>query len=470
MDKRYLNCLLILCCGIMLLQPESCHALRIKRTPTQVSPSTATDAVVAPEGNELSKSSTNSPLAKVELVKATSVLMAKSPYAAASNTGNSESIKSFKDSVQPSSQGKSVAATATSGVSVVPAAIGLSATSATSAPNTLAANAPKALSPAEPQQSPPFAPKIDVAEEALLDAGSLIDLSRMHRSKRRMSFIDDSLPALAQLPIFAPSRIQRRRRHHAAAPAAPPYMYYNKMMSPDGKHELKEFELVAPNMMIESMQQELNYGPELMSLPLPLTLAAQDLGGVLVVNADKGFIEPSHAHAHAARHHAKHKAPGASTALATPMLYMLQQLLQQPLEALPMAETSNDLDGDKQTPLGDSKSSHRHQDTPLYQFIDHAVDMALRNNHETIEHLLMDGPADKQQGKEQSEMSKGQHKDIKKKKELETLKSKSKEAAEPTNNEDALVVSCPIHHEHHTDKNGGVVDDDIVVVNECHIV
>lgn len=47
--------------------------------------------------------------------------------------------------------------------------------------------------------------------------------------------------------------------NHTKGIDSKPYGYYNKMVSPDGKHEVKEFGVLSPNMIIEGVQQEHNY-------------------------------------------------------------------------------------------------------------------------------------------------------------------------------------------------------------------
>ncbi|XP_034477089.1 uncharacterized protein LOC117783672 [Drosophila innubila] len=264
-----------------------------------------------------------------------------------------------------------------------------------------------------------FSPNLQ-AENKLEESLPLELTDRMQRAKRHMALIDESL-----LP-----KAGHRAYHHngnggANGNPAPPYVYYNKMISPDGKQELKEFQLLAPNVVIESLQHDMNYGP------MP------DMGGVLLLNADNNLNGRMHGLVKS-KHHHKHKSP--SLALP-PFLYMLQQMLQPNLNL-------------------DMERSRI--DTPIYQFLDNAVDNALRNNHEVIEH-----------DNESSDKEKDNYHDS----ELPSQKielgkeDKSKESNElmPNRKDDELIVSCPIHHEHHAGNNGETIDDDVVLVNECHI-
>ncbi|KAH8261453.1 hypothetical protein KR044_009468, partial [Drosophila immigrans] len=241
----------------------------------------------------------------------------------------------------------------------------------------------------------------------------------MYRSKRRMSSKDESL-----LP---------KPGHHAGhaphvAPAGPPFVYYNKMISPDGKQEVKEFQLLAPNVVIESLQRDMNFGP------------VPEMGGVLLLNADNshmhGLTKP--------KHHHKHK-PLLSA--LPPFLFMLQQMLQPNLNL------------DMELP----QSPHNRVETPIYQFLDTAVDSALHNNHE-MDHMLADHYHDEIMDKDKEKESK-EHDG-----EANELSSQKIELSKEDKSKDELLVSCPIHHEHHAGANGNTIDDDVVLVNECHIV
>ncbi|XP_023175129.2 uncharacterized protein LOC111602349 [Drosophila hydei] len=292
------------------------------------------------------------------------------------------------------------------------------------------------------------------------------DLSaHLRRSKRRMSGLEESLmskalhhgrrhnaagttvaaeAAAAAVPVVAPAT--------AAAPAPAPYVYYNKLISPDGKQELKEFQLLSPNMVFESVQRDVNYGP------------AADVGGVLLLNADNTLS--GHIRALAAKpskHHHKHK----SSLTLPPFLFLLQQMLQPSLN----------LELEPTQPLPQPRA---HLEAPMYQFLDSAVDNALRNNHEVFEHLINEHD----HANELSGKAKEKGKDKDKDKDTEKLKDAidllpMQKAAEKTkatiesgtnHKEDELLVSCPIHHEHHANINGDMIDDDVVLVKECHII
>lgn len=125
------------------------------------------------------------------------------------------------------------------------------------------------------------------------------------------------------------------------------------------------------------------------------------------------------------------------------MLYMLQQLLQPNFEGNLLLEPP--------------KEPQRHVSSPLYQFLDGAMDLALRNNPDVIDHLLGDHL------ELELEMEKKGIKD-------KALTKKAKKEAQKMEPKEELIVSCPIHHEHHANRNGDVVEDDVVLVNECHLV
>lgn len=270
------------------------------------------------------------------------------------------------------------------------------------------------------------------------------DPVELRRAKRRMELDEPRKPHHKHRHQGVADPVAATQSHSTpiAAPLAaplppsqapPPFVYYNKMISPDGKHEVKEFELLAPNMVIESVQQELNYGPEM----LP-----PELAGVLLLNAADNV---PHAHSGGSKHHHKHK----SSPALPPMLYMLQQLLQPTFEGNSVVEPP--------------KEPRHRMNSPLYQFLDGAMD--LRNNQDLVlEHLL------------------GDHLELEHEKDIEPKRNakdkngkKNKEASKqdlfiPNEPQDELLVSCPIHHEIHPNRNGEMVDDEVVLVNECHVV
>ncbi|XP_064543515.1 uncharacterized protein LOC135432007 [Drosophila montana] len=400
MMKLLAHILILICYGCLLL-PQPAHTLRIKRSDSLA------NATNSNSNNNLKANQANSVLPALPKALGTPELAgADKPQAKIAGTAEAAVVTATN-------------ATGTTAAEAAAAAAGV-ATAATAA----------AAGSTEPVM------KLEQLDEA--QSNELA--ARMHRGKRRMSLIDESL-----LP-----KTLHHGRHHAtaggvgganagvanaaaaaAAAAAPPFVYYNKMVSPDGKQELKEFQLMSPNMVIESVQHDMNYGP-----------AADMGGGVLLLNADNNLNGRIRTMAKP-KHHHKHK----SLALP-PFLFLLQQMLQPnmnlDLETMPQTQRNR-------------------LETPLYQFLDSAVDNALRNNHEVFEHLVSDHELDLSD------------KDKEKDKDRDTLELKSdkpKEAIEVATNrkEDELVVSCPIHHEHHANNNGEMVDDDVVLVNECHIV
>ncbi|XP_039483672.1 uncharacterized protein LOC120446667 [Drosophila santomea] len=391
-----MNYLLILGCAILMMRPMYGDCLRMKRsrgdTASDYNETTATD-----NGASLSGKATvltNSSITTANMFAATSP--------------------------------KQKNATGPVRTTVVRGKTSTSSTTTTALSSSLAAVASTSTS------SPPDAGKFQLVDDPM----------GLRRPKRRLgSLMDDSLQP-RQL------RHKRRQAGEAAVVATPlppnlhpnpspspnpnpnlnPYVYYNKMVSPDGKHEVKEFELLSPNMMIESVQQELNYGPEV----LPPELAE-----VLLLNAAENTPRGLH-NAAPLKHHRKHK----SSPALPPMLYMLQQLLQPPFEGNLLVEPP--------------KEPQRRVSSPLYQFLDGAMDLALRNSPDVIDHLLGD----------HLELEMERMQGLKDK----ALAKKAKKGAQKLEPKEELIVSCPIHHEHHANRNGDVVEDDVVLVNECHLV
>ncbi|XP_030558407.1 uncharacterized protein LOC115760958 [Drosophila novamexicana] len=396
MMKLLAHILILICYGCLLL-PQPAHTLRIKRSDSLAN---------ATNSNNLKANQANSVLPT--LAKA---------------LGTAELLGAAKPQVENAGpvEAAVVSTTNATGTTAAAEAAAVAAGVATAA----TAVAAGSTNPVRNME------QLDEAQSNELAA-------RMHRGKRRMSLIDETLL----------SKTLHHGRHHAiaggvgganaavanaatGAVAAPPFVYYNKMVSPDGKQELKEFQLMSPNMVIESVQHDMNYGP-----------AADMGGGVLLLNAENNLNGRIRTMAKP-KHHHKHK----SLAMP-PFLFLLQQMLQPnmnlDLETMPQTQRNR-------------------LEAPLYQFLDSAVDNALRNNHEVFEHLVSDHELDLSD--KDKEKDKGRDT-------LELKLDKPKEAIEVAANrkEDELVVSCPIHHEHHANNNGEMVDDDVVLVNECHIV
>ncbi|EDW02720.1 uncharacterized protein LOC6559439 [Drosophila grimshawi] len=286
-------------------------------------------------------------------------------------------------------------------------------------------------------------PQVKTTDKTETDVATATNAAADAVAEKKLQLLDDFQPS----EYLTGGRMQRCKRreepksaHHVhhhnadASNAAPPYVYFNKLVSPDGKQELKEFQLMAPGVVIESMQHDINYGN-----------AAGDMGGVLVLNADsnpsaqiRGMSKPKHYH--------KHK----SSLALPPFLYMLQQMLQPNLNV----------------DMVDSSSVQRNRmDAPIYQFLDGAVDNALRNNHDIFDREREIELSDKDSDKGESLMGKKTSAEL-------TKEEKLKESVEQLSSrkENELILSCPIHHEHHATSNGESIDDDVVLVNECHII
>lgn len=291
----------------------------------------------------------------------------------------------------------------------------------------------------------PIAASIAVSQESqpekkleLLEKSPIELIDHMHRAKRRMALVDDS-------PV---PKASHRAHHHNAnsgSNVAPPYVYFNKMLSPDGKLEVKEFQLLAPNVVIESLQHDINHGP------IP------EMGGGLLLNEDGNLNGRIHG-LDKSKHHHKPK-----SSLSRPrFLYLLQQMLQPNLN----------LDMEPQIP-------RNRIDAPIYEILDNVVDNALKYavdnvlnhsgynvlNHEVMEHKYDNEFNDK-------EIDNYHDFDFPSQKMELSTEEKSKETNDimPNRKDDELVVSCPIHHDHHAGNNGEAFDDDVVHINECHFL
>ncbi|XP_017146836.1 uncharacterized protein LOC108158739 [Drosophila miranda] len=261
-------------------------------------------------------------------------------------------------------------------------------------------------------------------EDPLVEPSTgLVDslLSELNRPKRRISLMNDALmPRSANPPADA-------------VPLLPPFAYYDKVDSPDGNLEIEDFELGSPNTLTEDMQQELGSELEMM-----------DLAKFILMNAPE--CEPH-------RGHIMTPSEKNESSPALPLLFDVLQQLMQPDETL-------------QTAL---KMNNSHMKSPLSQFLNGSVELSLQTNREAID---QENPLELESDDQLDKLDK-KSKDNKSKR-LDAYKNydlKTKEAAEvaPTRNEDEIVLSCPVHHEHHANRNGEVVYDDVVIVDQCHV-
>ncbi|KAH8337049.1 hypothetical protein KR059_012681 [Drosophila kikkawai] len=206
-----------------------------------------------------------------------------------------------------------------------------------------------------------------------------------------------------------------------------PVGYFNKTISPDGKHLLKEFGLLSPNMKIKGIQQETNYG-------IPLD---QDTYEALQEVLGPAFkpIKMSKKGEQQQQHH---------------------QLKQQHFKEL------QHLKG-LQKP---KKQQHRREPQlgmyPDYELLPSGIDLALRKNYEMIDRLL----DDLEQEDDLLQVIKDATKQITDQT-IQLTNVLQKKNHQPT---EELIVSCPIHHEFHADRFGDVVEEDVVDVGECEAV
>ncbi|KAH8270896.1 hypothetical protein KR018_011725 [Drosophila ironensis] len=265
----------------------------------------------------------------------------------------------------------------------------------------------------------------------------VIDLRRL---KRR----PDAVIAMA-----VPHKTRNGRRSHDNSLAGPspflgdnPFVYFNKMISPDGKQETKEFEVLAPNMMIEGVQNEMNYGQE--SVPPAMV-------GLMLLNAAENALDRLSGHKPGSvKHHHKHKTPPSTALAVPPLLYMLQDILQPNFEGKAL-----EFEPPKEPMRRRSKS-------PLYQFLDGALDMEMRGNEEVMDHLLEDH-LELERDRELDQIRKRNGKD-------KFFGKKPWKDVPKKDPEDELLVSCPVVHDVHPDRNGDMVDDEVVIVDECHVI
>ncbi|XP_022224266.2 uncharacterized protein LOC111075360 [Drosophila obscura] len=260
-----------------------------------------------------------------------------------------------------------------------------------------------------------YAPIVEESQRLAPSTASL--LSELQRARRHLSLMNDA-------PLMA-----RSDKHEQ-----PPFEYHS--FSPDGNHEMKEFELVSPNLMAENVQQELDYEPEMVQQDNQLLNDPENVlhGGHIMTPSE---------------YYQKYKFP-----VAMPLRFHMLH---------------------PDSMMGAAiKMHHSRIISPLFQFLNGALDQALQNNHVAIDHLLGDRlelEIDTKMGNDNKKDKKNKRQDVYKKDELKKL-FKIKQAAEvaPNRKVDEIVFSCPIHHEHHANANGEIVNDDVVSIEKCHVL
>ncbi|XP_020808088.1 uncharacterized protein LOC110184052 [Drosophila serrata] len=202
-----------------------------------------------------------------------------------------------------------------------------------------------------------------------------------------------------------------------------PVGYINKTVSPDGKHQIKEFGIRAPNMVIKGVQQETNYG-----LPSDQN-TYETLSEVL-----RPSFKPMKMPKKLGQEH-NYGLP------SEPISYEALDFLGPAFKPVKMPKKV-ELEQHQLKPKQKQRHHRREpQLGPQYELLNGGIDMALRKNYEMIDRLLED--------LEQED---------------ELLQKKSH-----TPNEE-LIVSCPIHHEFHADRYGDIIEEDVVEVDECEAV
>ncbi|XP_033249827.1 uncharacterized protein LOC108161221 [Drosophila miranda] len=385
------NVLVIFWCAVMLMQPWMGQGLRIKRSHVQL--------------NATAVASTSGPLMATQAGNGTTSGTAKA-MATVASTANPQTVVKSSTRQEPAVDNDKAGAMEDPTITT---------TTHTSAPKI---------------EEPLVGPSTGLVYTLLPE---------LKRLKRRILLMNDALMPRSANP--------RPKYRHAATVLSlrtgllPPFAYYKKVVSPDGNLEIKDFELVSPNMVTEDMQQELDSEPEMMN---------QDLAGVLLLNASES--EPHRGHIMTpSKYYAKYE-----SSPALPLIFDVLQQLMQPEATL-------------QTAL---KMHNSHMKSPLSQFLNGAVELSLQTNREAIDQeedpleLESDDQLDKPKTGKANKMDKKSKKDNKSKR-LDASKKddlKTKEAAEvaPTRKEDE-------HHEHHANRNGEIVDDDVVIVDQCHV-
>ncbi|SPP73648.1 Hypothetical predicted protein [Drosophila guanche] len=97
---------------------------------------------------------------------------------------------------------------------------------------------------------------------------------------------------------------------------------------------------------------------------------------------------------------------------------------------------------------------HSRNVSPLFQFLNGAVDTALQNEHVIIEHA----------GGDPSQVETDSQDNFYLMDELKT-----KPADGPNRKENELIFSCPVHYEQHENRNGEIVDEEVISVDQCHV-
>ncbi|SPP72918.1 uncharacterized protein LOC117578762 [Drosophila guanche] len=266
-------------------------------------------------------------------------------------------------------------------------------------------------------------------------------------------------PPRGRLTLKNDPQNARKKRSHG--PMSPHHLrgFYSKRLLPDGKTEMEEFQLVAPKMTDDNAQQGLDYEPKMMAR---IRQVKKQNGGHIL----------------------------------TPSEYYQQLKTSQ---ALP--------------PMFDMAQQMFKQQARIFDLIDHADEMTLRQLPKLIDHFLKNGlgmvmdakknenkvqnseekeekvpnSEDKEENGKNSEDKEENGKNSEENEDNEEskfnkqeerrhlLEAAKKNAAELKNasanreDEEEFVISCPVRHDHHANRNGEIVDDDVVLVDQCHV-
>ncbi|XP_034654661.1 nucleolar MIF4G domain-containing protein 1 homolog isoform X2 [Drosophila subobscura] len=445
-----MNILLILWCAVMLMQPGIGQKLRVKRSPVST----------------LAVHASNSTFSTKMLSQARSITIAATP--------KMMTTKAVATTATPST----VLAYST-GFTAAPTTKAVATTNATTSTPELVANlmselqsarrrldllndeimAHSSRNPAATSAPPPRSGHRSPRIQELM--------ARYCRNRRHPASVSvvaaqsaPPSPPRGRLTLKSDPQNARKKRSHALLPH---HLrgFYSKRLLPDGKTEMEEFQLVAPKMTDDNAQQELDYEPK---------MVAHNVARIRQVKKQNGghILTP-------AEYYQKLK-----TLQALPPMFDMAQMFQ--------------------------------QQARIFDLIDHADDMTLRQLPKLIDSLLKNGlgmglvmdakknenqvqnneeKEEKVQNSEEKEEN-GKHGEEKEDKEdnedneeneeskfnkqeeqrrlLEAAKKNELKNASPNReDEEEFVISCPVRHDHHANRYGEIVDDDVVLVDQCHV-
>ncbi|BFG06318.1 nucleolar MIF4G domain-containing protein 1 homolog [Drosophila madeirensis] len=452
-----LNILLILWCAAMLMQPGMGQKLRVKRSPVST----------------LAVHATNSTFSTKMLSQARSITIAATP--------KMMTTKAVATPATPST----VLAYST-GFTAVPTTKAVATTDATTSTPQLFANLMSELQSARRRldllndeimahsirnPAATFAPPPRSGHRSPRIQELMARYCRHRRNPAAVSVVAAQSappsPPRGRLTLQSDPQNARKKRSHALSPH---HLrgFYSKRLLPDGNTEMEEFQLVAPKMTDDNAQQELDYEPK---------MVAHNVARIRQVKKQNGshILTP-------AEYYQKLK-----TSQALPPMFDMAQMFKQQARVFDLIDHADDMTLRQLPKLIDSllknglgmglvmdakKIENKVQNSEeKEEKVQNSEEKEEKVHNSDYKEENGKNGEDKEdnEDKEENEESKFNKQEEQRRLLEAAKKNELKNAAANREDEEEFVISCPVRHDHHANRNGEIVDDDVVLVDQCHV-